>query len=485
MSSREHILLTGVTGYIGGRMIRVLQSEGYRVRCLTRRPEALRYLEDAQTQIVYGDALNRDSLRDVFKGIQTAFYLIHSMGSKTGFAELDQLAARNFSNSARDQGVRRIVYLGGLADPDEILSTHLRSRLEVGDQLRQSGIQVIEFRASIILGSGSLSFEMIRTLVEKLPVMLIPKWVRVKAQPIAVEDVLAYLSAAIRLLGSENRIYEIGGSSVLSYMDLMREYARYRRLKRIMIPVPVLTPKLSSYWLGLVTPLYARIGKKLIDGVRNPTLVRDHTALQDFKIHPRSAQDAIAQALHQEDKEFAETRWSDALSSAGNAPRRWTGIRFGNRIVESRVQTVEATPAAAFAPIRRIGGKTGWYYANGLWKLRGFWDLLAGGVGLRRGRRDAESLRVGDTLDFWRVDVYQPDQRLRLFAEMKLPARAWLQFEVKPITDNRTEIRQTAIYDPIGFWGLVYWAVMIPFHRLIFSGMLRKIAGQVSRTANR
>ena len=318
--------------------------------------------------------------------------------------------------------------------------------------LRQHHPQVIEFRASIVIGSGSLSFEMIRALVERLPVMICPRWVQVKAQPIAVEDLLAYLLAALDLPAGPSQVYEIGGPDQVSYGQIMQEYARQRGLTRWMIPVPLLTPYLSSLWLGLVTPLYARVGRKLVESLRNPTLVSNNLAARTFSVRPRSVREAIARALVNEDREFAETRWSDALS-AGGPPRTWGGVRFGSRLVDSRTVTVPVPPEQAFAPIRRIGGRTGWYYGNWLWSLRGFLDLLFGGVGVRRGRRDPENLRVGDALDFWRVEVYEPPHRLRLHAEMKLPGRAWLEFEVTGDEQHST-IRQTAIFDPVGLVGL-------------------------------
>ena len=470
------ILLTGATGYIGGRLMRRLRQEGYLLRCLTRRPEALAHLKQSGIEVVYGDVLKKESLKkEIFKDAETAFYLIHSLGAREGFIEQDQIAAKNFGQAAACAGVERIIYLGGLANPDEELSDHLRSRIETGERLRDSGVQVIEFRASIILGSGSLSFEMIRALVEKLPVMTTPRWVKVQAQPIGVSDVLDYLLAAVSLKTEGNRIFEIGGADQVSYMDIMREYARQRGLKRTMIPVPVLTPKLSSYWLGLVTPLYARIGRKLIDGVRNPTVVRDQSALEDFSIRPKTTAEAIAEALRCENNEFAETHWADALSSGGT-PRSWGGVRFGNRIVDSKAVKVPVAADQAFKPVNRIGGETGWYYADFLWRLRGFLDLLVGGVGLRRGRKHPEKLRVGDPLDFWRVEIYEPGRRLRLAAEMKLPGRAWLDFEVVPLSETESEIRQTAIFDPVGLGGILYWKVCLPFHILIFSGMLRNIA---------
>jgi len=406
--------------------------------------------------------------------VDTAYYLVHSMGTHGDFEENDRRGAVNFAAAARENGVRRIVYLGGLGEPTKKLSPHLRSRHEVGQVLRSSGAQVIEFRASVIIGSGSLSFELIRALVERLPMMICPRWVSTRAQPIAVEDVLAYLVAVLDLDDGESRMFEIGGPDQVSYGDIMREYARQRGLRRPMISVPVLTPRLSSLWLGLVTPVYARVGRKLIEGVRNPTLVHDTSALDTFTVRPRGLHDAIQRALIHEDREIAETRWSDALS-AGSEPRRWGGTRFGSRIVDSRVVVVDVPPEAAFAPIQQIGGKTGWYYATWLWHIRGWLDLLVGGVGMRRGRRDPVNLRVGDALDFWRVEAFEPNGRLRLAAEMRVPGRAWLEFEVSEL-DGQSQIRQTAIFDPVGLPGLAYWYALYPLHQLVFARMLKEIA---------
>jgi len=470
----RRILLTGATGYVGGRMLPLLEERGERVRCLTRRPEALRDRVAPTTEVVAGDVLDPASLTLALAGVDTAYYFIHSLGTERDFAEEDRRAAENFAQAATEAGVRRIIYLGGLGSPNEALSEHLRSRQETGDMLRSHHAQVIELRASIVIGSGSLSFEMIRALVERLPVMICPRWVRVKAQPIAIEDLLAYLVAALNLPDRPSQLFEIGGPDQISYGDLMREYARQRGLRRLMIPVPLLTPYLSSLWLGLVTPLYARVGRKLVASLRNPTLVSNNLAATTFAIEPRTVREAIARALVNEDRELAETRWSDALS-AGGEPAAWGGVRFGSRLVDSRTRTVHVPPEQAFGPIRRIGGRTGWYYGNWLWSLRGFLDLLVGGIGVRRGRRDPNQLRVGDALDFWRVEVYQPPHRLLLQAEMKVPGRAWLEFTVSGDEQSST-IRQTAIFDPVGLFGLVYWYALYPLHQLIFAGMLRKIA---------
>jgi hypothetical protein len=324
-----------------------------------------------------------------------------------------------------------------------------------------------------VLGSGSLSFELVRALVEKLPVMVTPSWVDTTTQPIGIEDLVAYLVAALDLPGDRSAIYEIGGPDRVSYGDLMREYGRLRGLERRMLRVPVLTPRLSSLWLGLVTPLYAGVGRELIEGVRNETAVRDTRALQDFAVRPRGVREALARALVNEDLSFAATRWSDALSSR-RTPRSWGGARFGSRRVDSRAAWVDSSPREAFRPIARIGGKAGWYYGNHLWRLRGLLDRLVGGIGMRRGRRDPDTLRPGEGLDFWRVEAVEPDRLLRLTAEMRLPGRAWLQFEVTP-EKGGSLIRQTAVFDPVGLLGLVYWYALWGIHQMVFAGMLRNI----------
>jgi len=466
-------LVTGATGYVGGRLWRLLEADGRRVRCMVRRRAGLASRVGPTTQVVEGDVLKSESLGPALEGCEIAYYLVHSMGSGRDFESQDREAARNFAGAARRAGVRRIIYLGGLGHGAS-LSPHLRSRHEVGDLLRASGVPVLEFRASIVLGSGSLSFEMIRALVERLPVMVTPRWVEIKSQPIAIDDLLAYLVAALDVSFEGSRVFEIGGADQVSYGDLMGEYARQRGLRRTMIRVPFLTPRLSSLWLGLVTPLYARVGRKLIESIKHPTVVRDASALGVFSVKPRGMREAIAAAIRNEEHEVAESRWYDAVSSGGEA-RDWAGVRFRNRFVDSRSREVNVGPSQAFAPIRRIGGETGWYAYDWLWRLRGFLDLLVGGVGVRRGRPAPEDLQVGDALDFWRVEAYEPDRRLRLSAEMKVPGRAWIEFEVEPRPGGAT-LRQTALFDPIGLFGLVYWYALYPLHQLVFSGMLDNIA---------
>ena len=447
---RPLILIAGATGYVGGELLKGLLAAGHPVRCLARRPEVLRAKGLSGFEVVTGDVLDAASVRAAMAGVDTAYYLVHSMGSTESFEERDRAAAQNFADAARDAGVRRIIYLGGLGNGGEKLSAHLRSRHEVGEVLRSAVVPVVEFRASVVIGSGSLSFEMIRALVERLPIMIAPRWVSVAAQPIAIADLLSYLLAALDLPFDGNRIFEIGGSDRVSYGGLMKEYAQQRGLRRFVISVPFLTPRLSSLWLGLVTPLYVRVGRKLIDSICHATIVEDQTAVTQFKIRPCGYSEAIAAALNADGRHL---------------------------MIDSRTIHVTAAPEHAFAPIRRIGGTRGWYYANWLWRLRGFLDRLFGGVGLRRGRRDPDSLRVGDTVDSWRVEAMEPDRRLRLAAEMKLPGRAWLEFEVTRDATGSV-IRQTATFDPKGLLGRAYWYSVFPLHQFVFGGMLQGIAAK-------
>lgn len=444
------ILLTGASGYVGSRLLRMLEAGGCAVRCLAREPSRVAPSR-ATTTVIAGDCLDEASLFSAMDGIDQAYYLVHSMASGPGFAALDRRAASNFGRAAARAGVRRIIYLGGLGDSPDSLSTHLKSRMQTGEALRQAGVPVVEFRASIIVGTGSLSFEMIRALVERLPIMICPRWVDTRTQPIAVDDVLAYLRAALDLPDGHGGVFEIGGTEVVSYGDMMREYALLRQLRRVFLSVPVLTPRLSGLWLGLVTPAQARVGRALVEGLRNPTVVRSPAACQDFEIRPMSLHDAFRRAI---------------------AENVTTHCK-----IDTRAVTVDASPAEAFAPIRRIGGASGWYCADALWRLRGWLDRLLGGVGMPRLRRDPDDCVVGDVIDGWRVEAYEPDRVLRLSAGLKLPGRGWLEFRVEPLDGGaRSLIRQTAIFDPRGIAGRLYWYGVLPLHALIFRGLLRRIA---------
>jgi uncharacterized protein YbjT (DUF2867 family) len=443
------ILLTGATGYIGGHLLRSLEDGGHAVRCLARQPEKVAPIK-LTTEVVAGDCLDEASLDGALVGVHCAYYLVHSMAAGSHFEDLDRRAAYNFGRAAARAGLRRIVYLGGLADDTSSLSAHLRSRAETGDALRAGGVPVIEFRASVVIGAGSLSFQMIQALVERLPVMVCPRWVATLTQPIAVDDVLAYLVAALDLPDRRGKVFEIGGPDVVSYGDMMQEYARVRGLHRLLLPVPVLTPHLSGLWLALVTPAQARVGRALVDGLKNATVVRSPEARKAFGIEPMTLRTSFVKAI----EEGAEARWK----------------------IDTRTIVVSVPPVRAFEPVRRLGGATGWYFGNLLWKARGWVDRRLGGVGMHRGRRDADSCAVGDTIDSWTVEAYEPDRRLRLSADLKLPGRGWLDFEVTPLDGGRSLIRQTATFDPRGLLGSAYWYAIYPFHSLIFRGLLRRIA---------
>lgn len=479
---QPEILLTGATGCIGGRLLEALEAKGRPVRCMTRRPEALNGKVGPQSSVVRGDCFDPASLTTAFVGVETAYYLVHSMGGSADFEARDRDAARNFGDAARAAGVRRIVYVGGLGAA-EGLSRHLRSRHETGEVLRNSGVPVIEFRSGIVLGAGSLSFELIRALVERLPVMFCPSWVRTPTQPIALADLIAYLVAALELPHGESRLFEVGGADAVSYREIMREYARRRGLRRLLIPVPLLTPRLSSLWLGLTTPVYARVGRELVDGLRTATVVNDTSATTVFPIRRLGLRDAIARAIEEEDTDFAATPWSEALLASGTV-LRWGGVRIRGRLIHSAAVDLPVGPEAAFAPIRRIGGVRGWYFGDWMWRLRGLADMVLGGVGMNRGRRDPENLAAGDVLDCWRVDICEPNVRLRLAAEMKMPGRGWLEFDVTLRDGGGSRVRQTAVFDPSGLWGRFYWHALYPIHVLLFGGLLRSIARRAVVTAH-
>lgn len=470
-----NVLVTGATGYVGGRLLPLLVADGHEVRAMARRPDYLRSRVSRQVDVVQGDVLDEASLADCLSGVEIAYYLIHSMGAGAEFMERDRQAAETFAHAAARAGLRGIVYLGGLADEAATLSHHMASRLEVGRILRQHGPPVLEFRASIVLGSGSLSFEMVRSLAEKLPVLVTPSWVKVKAQPIAIRDLLTYLRQAASQDFASHSIVEIGGRDVLSYGDLVLAYAQERGLKRWMLPVPFLSPRLSSLWLGLVTPLYARVGRWLIESIRHPSIVLHPEAARAFDVTPLGAREAIRRALDREESSFAQTRWSDSISSSGLEPKAWGGERRGSRLIDSRHLRIPVSPEIAFEPIYQIGGKTGWYAWNTLWRLRGLLDLLTGGVGMRRGRPRDGQLRAGDALDFWRVEEVDPPRRLKLLAEMKLPGRAWLEFDVEPV-EGGCRVHQTAVFHPSGLAGLAYWYGVWPLHSLVFRDMIRGVA---------
>ena len=470
------ILITGASGYVGGRLLKALEQQGKRLRCFARRPEFLESRVAERTEIVKGDIFDTEALQKALAGVHTAYYFIHALAGKGSFEENDRKAAAGFASAARVAKIKKIIYLGGLGEGDD-LSHHLSSRHEVGEILRASGVPTVEFRASIIIGSGSLSFEMVRALVQKLPIMTTPYWVRALAQPIAIEDVIAYLSETLDLDIQDSTIFEIGGKDRVSYEQIMREYIRIRKLKRLIIPLPFLTPWLSSLWLAFVTPLYFRVGRRLIEGVKNETVVKDKKAEKLFRVKPRGIREAIQRALENEDQEFAETRWSDALPLQA-FEHHWKGVRFGSRLIDTRDVRVSFSPQEAFHPIQCVGGASGWCRYDWLFNLRGSIDQIIGGVGHRRGRADPRCLRAGDTIDFWRVEKLEQDKLIRLSAEMKMPGRGWLQYEVNG-DESGSVVRQTALFDPVGIAGLIYWYSLYPLHQIIFKDMLQKIVSEM------
>lgn len=468
------ILVTGANGYVGSRLAQKLIDEGYSVRCMSRHLHEGDIDMIPKARWVEADAFKPETLEYALKGVHTAYYLIHSMGSNQEFSALDKEAAQNFARAASQNQVRRIIYLGGLGRSTDNLSLHLKSRQEVGALLRAASCEVIELRASIIIGPGSISFELVRSLVERLPVMVTPKWVSIKTQPIYVDDVIAYLIQASSIAIDKNEIFEIGGSEVLSYGDLMKAYAELRGLKRLMIPVPVLTPYLSSLWLGLVTPLYARIGRKLIASLNNQTTVRDHSAERRFRVISTPIREALRKADEEEKQNYLRVHWYDVDSMVSHAKLYHNVISYGRRLYHIEKAPTKASRSSIFRVITEIGGEHGFYYANFLWRIRATLDKMMGGVGTRKGRRYLSNLRVGDTIGFWRVQKLVKDELLLLYAEMRLPGRAWLQFELID-KNNELILYQTAIFDPRGLWGIVYWYSLSPFHYFLFRGMLNAI----------
>ena len=483
MSAAKLILVTGATGYVGGRLVPRLLAAGYRVRCLVRDPARLQgraWLN--QVELAQGDVLQPASLVAAMREVSVVYYLVHSLGGGSDFSERDLVAARNCAKAAKSADVERIIYLGGLGDPQANLSPHLRSRHETGAALREAGVPVTEFRAAVIVGSGSLSFEMIRYLTERLPVMICPKWVFTRIQPIAIRNVLDYLVAALDCAASTGRILEIGGRDVLTYAEMMTGYAQARGLKRRFLAVPVLTPRLSSYWVHLVTPIPANIAQPLIKGLGNEVIVRDALAIKLFPaIQPLDYETAVRLALEKMNSRDVETAWTDALTSSQGDKMPVTLISSEGMIIERRHRMVSAPSEAVYRSFARLGGERGWLYLDWTWQLRGMIDRLFGGVGMRRGRRDPEDLRVGDPLDFWRVELVEPGRLIRLRAEMLVPGRAWLEFKSLPQPNGQTLLTQTAFFEPKGLFGLLYWYALYPVHALIFSGLIRRLGEESGR----
>jgi uncharacterized protein YbjT (DUF2867 family) len=469
----------GATGYIGGRLVPSLHDAGHEVRCLTRHPDKLRGVAWAESlEVVKGDALDRSSLGAAMVDIDVVVYLVHSIGTGASFQESDRIAAVNTADAAAAAGVSRIVYLGGLVPAGEAASAHLASRAEVGQIFLDGAVNAIVLQAGVIIGSGSASFEMLRYLTERLPMMITPKWVRSLVQPIAVRDVLSYLVGSLDLPPDLNRRFDIAGPDVLSYRDMMQRYARVAELKRrIIIPVPVLSPWLSSQWVNVVTPVPKAIAQPLIESLRNNAVAHERDIDEFIPLVRCPFDEAVRLALHQIRHAEVATRWSGAnWPGAPSDPMptdpEWSG---GSVYRDDRSMVIDAAAADVWAAVEGIGGERGWYSFKLAWALRGFLDRMVGGVGLRRGRRDANRLFVGDAVDFWRVEAVERPHLLRLRAEMRLPGEAWLEFTVDE-RDGKTVLKQRALFIPRGLAGHLYWWSVSPFHNIVFGSMIKNLA---------
>lgn len=491
-------LVTGATGYIGGRLVPELLAAGYRVRCLARTPDKLRdHPWAGEAEIVQGDVTDPGSVAAALEGVDVAYYLVHALGTGRHFEATDRRAAHIFAERAEAAGVSRLVYLGGLLPagvPERELSPHLRSRAEVGRILLAGRVPTAVLRAAVVIGSGSASFEMLRYLTERLPVMVTPSWIRTRIQPIAVRDVLRYLVGAAGLPPAIDRAFDIGGPDVVTYRDMMRAYARVAGLpRRLILTLPVLTPRLSSYWVGLVTPVPAGIARPLTESLRHEVVCHDHDIGQyvpDPPGHPYGLSKAIELALRRVQQAQVTTRWSSAaVPGAPSDPLPtdpgWAG---GSLYTDERHIAVPASRAALWQVIEGIGGVNGWYSMPLAWAARGWLDRFAGGVGLGRGRRDDRYLRVGDSLDFWRVEALDRGSLLRLRAEMRMPGLGWLEMYAEDAPDGaegepgaRSRYRQRAVYHPHGLLGHLYWWAVSPFHAAVFGGMARNIARAAAR----
>jgi uncharacterized protein YbjT (DUF2867 family) len=480
MSNNELILVTGATGYIGGRLVPRLLDAGHPIRCLVRDPARLQgrpWLP--RVEVAAGDALDPASLDQALEGVIVAYYLIHGLRGGKLNAERDLQAARNFTQAAERQGVERLIYLGELVDPTANLSPYLRSRHETGYILRQSRMAVTEFRAGMIIGAGSSLFEMIRYLAEREPLFICPAWFFYEAQPIAIRDALEYLVTALKVPASAGKLIEIGGPARLTYAEMLLAYAKERDLKRVLIRTPFYVPCLSAYWVHMVTPVHWRAVLPLIEGLRAHLIVHDDAAKNLFpQIKPIDFQFAVRLALGRVLSDAVETSWSDALvNTAGDIKPYFFKVEEG-MMLERRSLLLDLAPNAVFRAYTGIGGSRGWLYMDWAWALRGWMDKAIGGVGIRRGRRHPDDIRSGESLDFWRVETVEKDRLMRLRAEMKVPGKAWLQFESTPQKDGKTLLTETAYFAPRGFWGFVYWYAMWPFHAFLFDGLIHQLAAR-------
>lgn len=490
LAMRGTALVTGASGYVGGRLVPELLAAGWSVRAMARKASRLRdYPWATDVEVVEGDVLDPDSLRPALDGVDVAYYLVHAIGSGSDFESTDRSAAKNFAAAAHSAGVGRIVYLGGLTPEGEELSPHLRSREEVGEILLDSGVPTAVLRAAVVLGSGSASFEMLRHLTERLPVMVTPKWVDVKIQPIAIRDVLRYLVGVAGLPPEVNRRFDIGGADVVTYREMMQGYARVAGLpRRRIFRVPVLSPTLSAHWVGLVTPVPGSLARPLVESLKNTVVAREHDIAKYVADPPDGLlgfQEAIRRALARIRDADVSTHWSNASvvgSSSDPMPTDPDWAR-GDLYIDDRRRVVDAPPQALWEVIEGIGGAAGWYSWKLAWRVRGVLDRLWGGPGLRRGRRSPYDLQIGDVVDWWRVEEILDGELLRLRAEMRIPGRAWLDLGIEPDDQGQTVFRQRAIYAPRGLLGRAYWWAVWPFHGFIFGGMQRNIAARAEQVA--
>ncbi|MBV6394357.1 MAG: hypothetical protein KPEEDBHJ_03612 [Anaerolineales bacterium] len=480
--SQKLILVTGATGYVGGRLVPRLLEAGYRVRCLARDPSRLQGRAWAKhVEIAAGDALNLNELVEAMKGVSVAYFLIHGKQGGSQSAERDLRAARNFSQAAEGEGLEQIIYLGELVDPTADLSPYLRSRHEIGFVLRHGKTPVTELRSGMIVGSGSALFEMIRYITERQPILVCPAWFFSHAQPIAIRDALAYLAEALETPDAIGRVIEIGGPSRLTYADMLLGYAKERNLRRWLIHTPFHAPRLSAYWVHMVTPIHWRVVAPLIEGLRAELVVRDETARKLFpRIQPIEYQTAVHLALGRIARDSVETSWSDALVTAMGDVKPYRFTVEDGMYVERRQTVIDLPAETVFRSYTGIGGERGWLFMDWAWGMRGWLDKAIGGVGLRRGRRHPDEIHAGESLDFWRVEEVEKNRLMRLRAEMKLPGRAWLQFESEPAAEGKdnTLFTITAYFAPYGFLGFFYWYAMWPFHKPLFDGLARRLVSR-------
>ena len=488
MSDARKILVTGASGYVGGRLVTALLADNAKVRVFVRDAnKAASHTWAGDVEISVGNASDYQSTLNALTGVHTAFYLLHSINLGPNFDEIESAMARNFAKAAQVAGVSQIIYLGGINN-DAKTSKHLTSRANTGKELATTTVPVMELRAGIIIGSGSASFEMLRHLTHRLPVMTTPKWVSNKTHPIAIRDVLWYLRNAAKLEKPVAGIFDIGGPEILSYADMMQKFAKISGLrKRWIIKVPVLTPKLSSLWIGFVTPVPTGLARPLVGSLISEVVADPNKSINHLIPLPQEGlidvAGAINLALSNISSNTVSTRWSDASiqiapwQKAQSDPD-WAGETLYK---DTRIKITDASIASLWSSIEKIGGDNGWYGSDLLWYLRGVLDRMIGGVGLRRGRRDPLHLRVGDSLDFWRVESLEPEQSLKLYAEMILPGKAWLEFKINKLPNGKSQVIQEASYLPRGLGGQLYWFAILPFHGLVFPTMIRNII----RSANR